>query len=211
MKRKLKNRIYGALLSIICITILYLNWPEDYSQVAKNDTRMIWDGILMLGVLFGIYKMIVGKRIKLNTGTFLDSVFDESTLEEKWIKNWLKEGKYFIKKNNFNEAIKCFDFVLEENSKHAESWVLKSIALRNVNRFKEADECFEMFLKYKNEQTKNNSHVHLEEYLIDGWMDKGAYLFRLGKYNDAIGCYNSVLKIKTEYNKALYFKGRRNF
>jgi tetratricopeptide (TPR) repeat protein len=95
----------------------------------------------------------------------------------------------------YEEAVECFDKVLEINPKDAEALNNKGSSLIKMNRYEEAVECFDEALTI-------DPHNFVTHY------NKGIALGKLGRYEEAIRSYDETIKIVPDYAIAIYSKGQ---
>ena len=73
-----------------------------------------------------------------------DSILTEDTHDEF---TWLKKGKYWLNKQEYEKAIECFDKALKIYSRLTEALIKKGIALLNLSKHNEALQCFNKALE----------------------------------------------------------------
>lgn len=102
--------------------------------------------------------------------------------EELETREWINKGATLGNLGRPQEAITCYDEVLEINPKVAEAWYNKGNALYNLGRLQEAISCYDkaIGINPKDAKARNN---------------KGNALYNLGKYQEAIRCYDEALRI----------------
>ena len=121
--------------------------------------------------------------------------------------------------NRDDEAISCYDKILEKNQMDAGALTQKGISLNNLGKYNEAISCFDKTLKIEPGDTvalsgKGNVLANLDKYedaisYYDKALNmgpnayalynKGLALFELGRYKDAIACYDEALEISPWY------------
>lgn len=97
----------------------------------------------------------------------------------------IDRGLVFIRDGLLNEALQCFDEVIEKNANMAEAWGHKGYVLYKMKRFKEAEKCHDKALE-------------LNPNLIHSWINKGQILSAIGKKNKGAATINKALKINPE-------------
>ena len=90
---------------------------------------------------------------------------------------WYKKGvDLYYKQGKFQDAIHCFDRVIETEPDHAGAWNGRGICLKELGRYEEAIQCFDKVISL----TPNDEEVYY---------NKGEALEKLGK---ALGDTNSL-------------------
>jgi tetratricopeptide (TPR) repeat protein len=126
------------------------------------------------------------------------------------------------------EALKCYDRVLEINQNSVEAWYSKGVTLGRVLRYDEAIACYDHALKinpdfaeaWQNKGTMLDALGKVEEALlcydralqinqhfVEAWYNKGNVLEKLERYEEAIKCYNCALENNVSFASAWYNKG----
>ena len=59
----------------------------------------------------------------------------------------MKKGMSFLDDGKYDEALECFEKILESNSNNPEIWNKKGVTLRSMGRYDEAIECFNKALE----------------------------------------------------------------
>ncbi|MCU0631534.1 MAG: tetratricopeptide repeat protein [Methanolinea sp.] len=129
------------------------------------------------------------------TGMF-DRIFGKSTA------SWYKKGvDLYYKQGKFQDAIECFDRVIEMDPSHVEAWREKGICLKELGRYEEALQCF-------------NRALELNGKSPDAYYAKGETLEKLGKENgdfslfeQAIACFDTVLQKEPDNVNAWNYRG----
>jgi len=135
---------------------------------------------------------------------------------ELLLKELILKGNEFYYKNEYEKSIECYDKALKIDSKYAEAWGNKGVALTDLGKYKEGIEYIDKALEIDpNDATVWNSKAaalnnlgkynEAIEYIdkalekdpndADALHNKGFALNYLGKYNEAIECFNKALKI----------------
>jgi Flp pilus assembly protein TadD len=91
----------------------------------------------------------------------------------------LEDGRTFIASGKYDEAVQCFDWVLEQEPNNGEAWNGKGSALTGSEKFEDAIACFDMALQ-------------LNPDLAFAWRNKGKALDRLGRDGEAQECYGKA-------------------
>ena len=110
-------------------------------------------------------------------------------IEGKTALDWFEEGRECLERGNIDEAIECFDRVLDVDPKKDYVWVSKGIALNHLKRYQEAIECFDKALE-------------IFPNFSDTWLNKGMSLHYLEQYGEAIKCFDKALEIDPDADKA---------
>ena len=118
----------------------------------------------------------------------------------------------------YKEVIDCYDKALEINPKYANAWDNKGSALHELGKYNEAIECYDNAIRLgttKKEFTWYNKGVsslyvqlsikksieycdkalEINPKYANAWINKGAVLYNLGKYEKAIECYDKALEL----------------
>jgi tetratricopeptide (TPR) repeat protein len=143
------------------------------------------------------------------------------------LKKIILKGNEHYFKDEFKQAIECYDKALEIDPKNADAWNNKGGALGSLGKHEEAIEYYDKALKIdpKNAMAWTNKGWSLSnlgryeeaiEYLdkaleIDpgyafAWSNKGADLGALGRYEEAIEYLDKALEIDPGYAYAWYNK-----
>jgi tetratricopeptide (TPR) repeat protein len=137
-------------------------------------------------------------KIEENTGTEIKEI---KAGELKISKNDLSVKEIILKanehywKNEYNEAIKCYDVALERDTNNPNVWHNRGYALNKLSRHEEAIKCYD-------------KAIEIDPNFVKAWENKGVAFYRLGKYDEAIKCYDKAIEI-TEifYVRTLNKKG----
>jgi tetratricopeptide (TPR) repeat protein len=146
-------------------------------------------------------------------------------LEPNSTELWNNKGRVLGMMGRFDDAISCFDKSLAINTSNPESSNLKAIALsRGLNRNSESIAIFDQILQTNPSYfdarigkgmalaNEGNLYGSLECFenatLIKpqdptGWNNKGVVLKQMGRYQDALICFNKALAIDSSYEVAL--------
>lgn len=112
---------------------------------------------------------------------------------EAW--EWNNKGISLDTLGHFNEAIHCFDKVLEIDKKDLRAWINKGNALFHLRKFNEAILCCDNALK-------------INKKFGGAWAAKGQHLGQLGHFDEAILCFNRAIAIDQLDVFAWYNKGK---
>ncbi|MEM1546634.1 MAG: tetratricopeptide repeat protein [Candidatus Methanomethylicia archaeon] len=145
-----------------------------------------------------------------------DEVID---LDPKIVSAWIHKGDIFLEKNRFEEALKCYEKAVDENPAYIMAWVKVTSTLRKLGREKDAEDIgkiMKMVSKiynllsrgnYKSALNKSNKIVDLYPSHPFTWRLKGIILLHMGEKNEALKCFDEVLRIKSKDITSLIHKG----
>ena len=167
----------------------FVVWLEGFGErIADNPTpqeelarRMVLLGNLEIGEL-GIVAGRIGREI-------LEGINPKSDDN-----SWFGQGCQQLKKGNFEDALFCFEKVIELEPDNHEAWIRRGGALGNLGRFEEAINSYDKAL-----EIKPNFH--------EAWFNRGIDLGNLGRFKEAINSYEKAVKIKPDGYKAWYNRG----
>ena len=126
---------------------------------------------------------------------------------------WIQNADKAFQSTEYDLAIRLFDKALEldPNNTYALrqrglSYELLGLALFDSDKLVDASSSFdEAFKSY-------NKAIEIDPNSADNWYYKGQFLFKQGRYVDALECYNTTLSISSNYvdakfqqEQALYF------
>mgnify|MGYP003953699299 CR=1 FL=1 len=124
--------------------------------------------------------------------------------EEK-IKMWFDEGNALVKDGKYEDAIKCYDKVLEIDPNYVKAWTNKSNALLELGRYEDAIVCSDNALKI-NLHDAFMPQSQFDRILVYNLVNKSKALLELGRDEDAIVCSDKALKIDPNYVDAWFWK-----
>ncbi|MEQ8192650.1 MAG: tetratricopeptide repeat protein, partial [Candidatus Eremiobacterota bacterium] len=104
---------------------------------------------------------------------------------------WYKEGKDYFVEKNYEEAIKCFNKVLELKPDYFYVWKSKGLTLDKQGNYEEAIKCYD-----------GASKIDPNYSLIWNNNEKGNIYYKHGQYEKAIKCYDKIL-IKESKNPVI--------
>ena len=167
----------------------FVVWLEGFGErIADNPTpqeelarRMVLLGNLEIGEL-GIVAGRIGREI-------LEGINPKSDDN-----SWFGQGCQQLKKGNFEDALFCFEKVIELEPDNHEAWIRRGGALGNLGRFEEAINSYDKAL-----EIKPNFH--------EAWFNRCIDLGNLGRFKEAINSYEKAVKIKPDGYKAWYNRG----
>jgi len=93
------------------------------------------------------------------------------------VKRVMEDGRTYIATGKPDEAVKCFDWAIEQEPNNPETWNGKGTALTAAGRPEEAIPCFDMA-------------IQLNPDLAFAWRNKGKALDKLGRDGEAQECYD---------------------
>ena len=98
-------------------------------------------------------------------------------IPENDVQRVMEDGRTHIATGKYDEAVQCFDWVLEQYPNNAEAWNGKGTALTAGGKPEDALACFDMALQ-------------LNPDLAFAWRNKGKALDKLGRDGEAQECYD---------------------
>ena len=114
---------------------------------------------------------------------------------------WYGKGRAFIGLNRYEDALSAFDKAREIKPQSPSVWYSKGIALEYLNRRPEALKIYEEAVGTYDEQLKANPNN------LKGWVERGAVLSKLGRFNDVLDSAEKALKVNPDFYPALLLKG----
>lgn len=115
--------------------------------------------------------------------------FGESDINSTDVQDWNDKGYDFSNRNQWQEALNCYEEVLKITPKNSEAWYSKGVALGKLGRLLESLDCYDKALAINPRYTK-------------AWNNKGALLGELCRFQEAIVCFDKALEIDPEYINA---------
>ena len=109
-------------------------------------------------------------------------------------KTWLKKGNELLEETKYEEAILCYDKVLEKDPKNKWGLINKGLALAELTMCDEAIACFDKAV----EMYPKSANV---------WISKGITLNRLNKFEEAIIAFDQVIELKPKFADSWNWKG----
>jgi PAS domain S-box-containing protein len=129
---------------------------------------------------------------------YTPGLFDK--LVGKSANSWLKRGiDYYYKYGNFEEAVQCFDRVIEMDPKNWQAWNSRGICLKELGRYEEALQCFDRVIESDDEEVFYNKGETLEK------MGEANGDYRL--FLEAITYFDRVISKNPGHVYALNYKG----
>ncbi|MGA9099784.1 MAG: tetratricopeptide repeat protein [Methanotrichaceae archaeon] len=183
----------------------YMGWVQE--RIAKGDpvnglvisrgydTRFesalkITDRISHLNVDELGFTIAPSKKIKRTVNQKEEAnLKDESKLKIRSAKSreagaWLKKGNALFDQTKYDEAISCYDKVIEIDPKNKWGWINKGIALSWLTKYEEAIKCYDRA-------------IELYPKSINAWNSKGFTLAELDRFKDAIRCFDKAIELKS--------------
>jgi tetratricopeptide (TPR) repeat protein len=108
--------------------------------------------------------------------------------DEALICEWLKKGDEYYLADRYEEAVPCFQQVLEINPKNLNVLRKLDVALGNLGRYEEAISSFERSIDF--------SHYDPAW----AWSNRGRGLADLGRHEEAIASYERAIELKPDSN-----------
>ncbi len=147
---------------------------------------------------------------------------------------WYNKGYALYCLNEYEKAIECFDKAIEINHRYADAHYSKGVSLYRSAGYNEAaydfnrktlthlyssklyqiidcfDEAIECFRQNKKNNFKDAGDEEENKNFAYAWYNKGIILHSLGRYEEAIECFDETLKIYFKLDeacteKALFF------
>ena len=113
---------------------------------------------------------------------------------ENQIDNLVEEGKKYLKLQQYEKAIECFDKAIELNPKNDSLWAIKGRALQESGQLKEAIDYYDKAIELN---PKNDSL----------WAIKGRALQESGQLKDAIDCFDKAIELNPKNDSSWINKG----
>ena len=108
---------------------------------------------------------------------------------------WPKHGTELYKLGRYDEAVACFDKVLELHPGAIEAWWWKGAALFALDRFEESMVCFDRV-------------IEMDPHDFTAWSRQAFNLESLGRPNDSLHCYHRALELSPDNGQIWYGQGR---
>jgi tetratricopeptide (TPR) repeat protein len=136
----------------------------------------------------------------------------------------LERARHFLKSNQYKEAMKCLDRIIEINSNEitGEAYFLKGKCLEGLNKYDLAIQMYEKAIEKDHigaHNLKANLLADLNESRLlyekafhlnknplkdEDFLCKGNSLYGLEKYEDAIDCYEKAIELASNYSAAYF-------
>ena len=114
--------------------------------------------------------------------------------QEDIVHLWSMKGSVLWRLNRLDEALECYDKVLELNPSDVNAWTDKAVYYCLLGKWQEAiDSC--------------DKATELDPKNIEAWCNKGHALSRLRRHEEALTCYDRALEINPMHWVSLNDKG----
>jgi tetratricopeptide (TPR) repeat protein len=125
--------------------------------------------------------------------------------------NYKLRGSVFLKKEQFKEALDCFEIALQDDrgQQDPELWNNHGLALAGLKKFDEAIASYDKALQIRPGSKfvdRVQPLVQPEDYYI-WWFNRGTALVDLKQYPEAIANFDKALSIKSNYGFVWFFRG----
>ncbi len=104
---------------------------------------------------------------------------------------WIESGKESLECSNTESALYCFENAIEIDPECAEAWYYRGVAYYHING-KTTDFELESYEKA----------LEIDPSYEKAWFAMGWALFDIGKYEEAIECFDKTLEINPENKEA---------
>ncbi|MCW3130658.1 MAG: tetratricopeptide repeat protein [Methanophagales archaeon] len=138
-------------------------------------------------------KLLIGLIIATVVFTAFLTTFYVVNLPSQRISEWYHQGHVYMDKGKYEEAIECFDKILEIEPKHRTVFQYKAYALFNLGRFNEALNCYDEFV--------SRLGGYQSDYAAPFYVMRGHILLHLESFEEADECFKKALE-REEINKA---------
>ncbi|VXD22491.1 Protein prenyltransferase, alpha subunit [Planktothrix serta PCC 8927] len=167
----------------------FVVWLERFGQrIADNPTpqeelakRMVLLGNLEIGEL-GIVAGRIGREILEG----INSKSDDNS--------WFDQGCQQVEKGNFEDALFCFEKVIQLEPDNHVAWSNRGAALSLFGRLEEAIDSYDKALEFKPD----------DHYV---WYNRGIALDNLGRLEEAINSFDKALEFKPDDHEAWNSRG----
>ncbi len=122
---------------------------------------------------------------KKELGNALECFSKVNNLDPKCEKGWYGKGNVLYTLKRYEEALPCFDRCIEINPDFIRSWYDKGRTLRKLDREDEAIQAFEAVIGF----STNDPALKDAEDLCA----KAYAFYELGRYSEALECFNTIL------------------
>ena len=118
---------------------------------------------------------------------------------------WNKRGSELTAQNEYDKALECFEKAVEIDPDWEVPKKTRDKCLKNVNKRRVEPAIDEL-------EEAVPASIETQKAKLEGvegvdWLRKGTALFNLGKYAEAMECYDKALEIDSRYVDAWYCKG----
>ncbi|MGI0018814.1 MAG: tetratricopeptide repeat protein [Nitrosotalea sp.] len=176
------SKEYSKALEVIeiMLSIIPSNFKIQYSR------GRLYELLLQIGKAVECYESVLKiKPDHVSASSHKKSLFMK-------LKSY-NEGMSLLETSQFDEAIICFNGILDLNPKYLPALYHKGVALESLSRFEEALLCYQCIIN----QNSQYGEVILQV---------GRILASLERHDEAIKYYDLVLKLNPDNTSALYYK-----
>ncbi len=107
---------------------------------------------------------------------------------------WFDRGNELLELGRFEEAIACYDRVIEFKPDDYVAWSNRGFALFNLGRYEESIPSFDKAIEFKPD-------------FYEAWFNRGFSLDNLGRYEEAITSFDKAIEFKPDLHQAWYNRG----
>lgn len=118
---------------------------------------------------------------------FMPALAEDPVTAEEWV----KAGKESLDKSSTENALYCFEKATEIDPDYAEGWYYKGVAYYKING-KTTDFELESY----------NRALEINPLYEKAWFARGWALYDIGKYEEAIECFDKTLEINPDHKEA---------
>lgn len=164
-------------------------------------------------------------------GKFFQAVqmFNEALkIDPKFMFAWFNNGKSLTHLGQIEDALKCYDQALEIDPMFKEAWYNKGYVYNLIDNNKRALDCYNMAIQidadfniaviqrittllrlkeFKRVSEEADKYIEKDYHNYLVWYNKGVALNYLGKYQEAMTCFDTAIELKSDYVEALAAKG----
>jgi tetratricopeptide (TPR) repeat protein len=119
----------------------------------------------------------------------------------------IKRGLALKEQGRMDEAIVCYDLAIQIDSRNADAWAYKCFALSALLRAEEALACAEKVQQLGHPKGPQLVEACREMVRTEQTYKKGLELHQLGRLDEEIACYEQVLHVEPQHEKAWHNKG----
>ncbi|MDD1673469.1 MAG: tetratricopeptide repeat protein [Methanomicrobiales archaeon] len=166
---------------------------QERVQIRSDERESAWvteDGSLKI-----VSREKTGMETLQEQEKFRISIHQPEVEKALVIEEQNKRGIELRKQGKIDEALACFDRVLELDPKDDAALHNKGVALRTAGRYEEALVCLDKAL----ERDPNNQVI---------WFNRGFVLGKLERYEEALKAFDRVLSLNSTHGSSWYNKGK---